>query len=141
MATNLFKKYSENLVRSVDFGATVQSGQPRLEPVSNRPVVTITATGNATKTSTVPGATVTYDNGGVGNGPESAAAAFDGSWLFPVAGATDGYTVEGAGTAKGTVVYITSGNALTLTASGNTAFGRIDDCNIVSGVAAVEIGV
>ena len=104
--------------------------------------MSITASGNATKTVTsgLPGGidSVTYNNGGVGNSadPASATFAFDGTFEFPVTGAT-------TSTANEAAVYITSAGALTLTEGSNVLYGVIDypvGYRREAGRAAVKIG-
>lgn len=106
---------------------TIQPGVPVLigaAAASARPAVSLTASGNGTKTETNIGGgitSVTFSNGGVGNGasPASASFAFDGTFEFAVTGAT-------TSTASEVLVYITSAGALTLTAGSNTLYGRTD---------------
>lgn len=144
MATNMFKKYTESLTREVEVGANIAGGTALI--IDGRAAVTLAASGGSsvTKTANLPGnvTSITYDNSGVGYRTNTAVVAFDGTWLFAVAGVSNGETVpdSAAGTNEGTTVYITSGGALTLTSSGNTAWGKIDDGNIVGGVAPVKIG-
>src|SRR5690606_5170590 len=101
--------------------------------------------GSSTTQAGGPGAitSITFDNAGVGYREDCAVVAFDGTWLFEVSGVDDGETVpdSAAGTNRGTDVYLTSAGALTLTSAGNTFFGKVDDGNIVDGVAPVQIGV
>jgi hypothetical protein len=112
------------------------SGVPLL--VDGRPCVTLTARGDAVTSDTLANG-YTIGNigvGGVGNKPDSATVAFDGTYEFAVAGVT-------TSTANETQVYITSGGALNLTATGNTAFGKIDyppDYAKAAGKAPVRIG-
>lgn len=142
MATNMYKKYDEHLTREIEVGANVPGGTLVLD--GTRPAVTIAASGGSTRTRTLAnGATLTEtDKGGVGYRTNCAVVAYDGSWLFPVAGVTAGETVAGAGTDRGTKVYrITATGALTLTDTSNTYVGIIDDGSIIDGVAPVQIGV
>ena len=102
---------------------TIQPGTPVL--VSARPAVALTASGNGVKTTTnpVPGITsITFTNGGVSLAADEATFAFDGTFEFPVTGAT-------TSTASDVEVFIVNATAvLTLTADGaNTAhFGWTD---------------
>lgn len=90
-----------------------------------RPAVSLTASGNGTVTQTtnLPSdiTSVTYKNGGVGNSssPASATFAFDGSYEFPVTGAT-------TSTGNGVPVYITTAGVLTLTVGSNLLYGTTD---------------
>lgn len=137
MATNMIYKYDPKKTRERPVPAGTVSGAPLL--IETRPAVTLTARGDVTKT--IPGiaggiTSITYKIGGAGNEPDSASVAFDGTWEFPVVGAT-------TSTANGVQVYITAANALTLTASGNTAYGFTDYPKSyfkVAGIAAVRIG-
>ena len=108
---------------------TIQPGVPVLigsAAATARPAVSLTASGNATKTETngLPAGitSITYTNGGVGNDgapAPSASFAFDGTFEFAVTGATTSQ-------ASDVPVYITSAGALTLTAGSNTLYGRTD---------------
>lgn len=149
MAKNMFKKYTESLTREVEVGANVAGGSAVI--VDGRAAVTLADAGGTSKTvtSNLPGAltSVSYTDGGVGYKDKCAVVAFDGSWLFPVTGVKDGETVPNSAgtTARGSKVYavVASGKvtSLTLTGTGNTYFGIIDDGNVVGGVAPVQIGV
>jgi|SRR6516225_465848 len=147
MATNMFKKYTESLVREWTVGANVPSGTLVID-ANSKPGVTLTASGdtaNLTVTSPGGGLSIAWKKkAGVGNRPNAAPVAVDGSWLFTVAGVTAGETVGSgaAGTARGTKVYrISSDGSLTLTSTSNTYVGIIDDCRIIGTTAAVQIGV
>lgn len=143
MTKNLIFKYDEKKTRVRVLAATVQSGTPLLDPADSRPAVALTNSGDSTKTVTtadIPiggGVTsLTYPNGGVGLIGKETTLAYDGTWELAVAGAT-------TGTAQGAQVYITSAGALNLTASGNTAYGRVDypiDYNKRAGLLPVRIG-
>ncbi len=115
---------------------TIQPGVP--VAFDDGGAVSLTASGNATKSTTLPtGETVTYGNGGVGNLQGAASFAFDGTWEFAVTGATT--TTE-----SGVEVYITSTGGLTLTEGTNTHYGWTDyprDYAKVAGRAAVRIGL
>lgn len=103
--------------------SSIQPGVPVV--VGARPAVSITASGNATKTqaSDLPSGitSVTWENGGVGNSdnPAHATFAFDGTFEFAVTGAT-------TSTANETAVYITTAGALTLTEGTNVLYGYTD---------------
>lgn len=143
MAENMYKKYTEGKTREWAVASGTQSGTLVINAQSGQVGVTLTARGDATRAAGIPGVTGgTVPNGGVGNKPGGATVAVDGSWLFEVAGAVDGETGPGgAGTDEGTEVYrIAADGTLTLTASGNTLVGVIDDGVIVDGVAPVLIG-
>lgn len=146
MATNMFRKYSEDRTEEWLVPTNTKSGTLVLEAASGRVGVTLTGSGDATTSEALPnGMTLSgIPAGGVGNKSLGATVAVDGSWLFPVAGVTAGETVQGTGTAKGTKVYrVAATGALTLTvgtAPVNDTVGRIDDCNIVGTRAAILIG-
>lgn len=146
MATNMYKKYTESKTREWRVPAGTLSGAGVINAASGEIGVTLTARGDATAAANIPGVTGgTVPVGGVGNKPNAATVAVDGSWLFTVAGVTDGDTVDtSAGTAEGTKVYaVMSSGAVasyTLTAGSNTLFGVIDAGVIVDGVAPVKIG-
>lgn len=148
MATNMFKKYTESLTREIEVGANVPGGSAVLD--GTRPGVTIAGSGGSTRTTSLAnGGTLTEPGlgGGVGYRTNCAVVAYDGTWLFPVTGVANGETVpdSAAGTDQGTPVYaVVAGGkitSLTLTVGSNTYFGKIDDGNIVGGVAPVQIGV
>jgi hypothetical protein len=101
---------------------TIQPGVP--VTFTDGPAVSITASGNGTKTQTTGLAagvsSVTFANGGVGLAATEATFAFDGSFEFAVAGAA-------TNTANGVEVFIVpAGGALTLTAGANVHYGWTD---------------
>lgn len=110
------------------------SGAPLL--INSRPCVTITARSDATKTfSLADGSSRTIPIGSAGQTAGSATVAYDGTFEFAVTGVT-------TSTAQDTAVYITSGNALTLTATANTLYGYINyptSYTQKNGVAPVRI--
>ncbi len=143
MATNMYKKYTESWVRTWDVGTGVLGGSLVINGAQVG--VTLADSGGTTRTKTLPdGSTITYASHGVGYESGVAEVAVDGTWLFTVAGVTNGDTVpdSAAGTNQGTPVYqVAADKSLTLTASGNTLVGIIDAGAIVGGVAPVQIGV
>lgn len=117
---------------------TIQPGVP--VTFADGPAVSLTASGNGTKTvsNPVPGVTsVTYSNAPVGVASGEAVFAFDGTFEFAVAGAT-------TSTADGVEVYIIPGTgALTLTSTNNVHYGWTDypkDFRKEAGRAAVRVG-
>jgi len=104
--------------------------------------VAYTASGGHTTSESIGGMTISgIVDGGVGLDALEASVATDGTYEFPVTGA-------GPSTANGTLVYavVSSGRitGLTLTASGNTLWGVVNnpqDYVAASGVACVKIGV
>lgn len=143
MAENMFKKYTENLVREWEVPEGTKSGDLVIHPITSKPGVALTSRGDATVSKNLPGGLVLsgIPTGGVSNKPTAATIATDGSWLFKVTGVANGETVAGAGTDQGTPVYRTSAKTLSLTATDNDFVGIIDDGNIVDGVAPIQIGV
>lgn len=144
MATNMYKKYTESLCREWIVPSGTVAGDIVINAQSGQVGVALTSRGDAVSTVSLPnGMTLTgVPTGGVGNRPGGAVVAVDGSWLFAVAGAVNGDTgAGGAGTDEGTEVYAEPDGDLTLTATGNTLVGVIDDGVIVGGVAPVKIGV
>src|SRR6478752_5796488 len=101
---------------------TIQPGVPVAFP--DGPAVSLTASGNGTKTQTtsLPAgvSSITYANGGVGLAAGEATFAFDGTFEFAVTGAT-------TSTADGVEVFIIPASGLlTTTASGNGHYGWTD---------------
>lgn len=143
MAANMYKKYTESLVREWAVPSGTKSGQVVINAQSGQVGVALVDRGDATRAANIPGVTGgTVPSGGVGVRPGGATVAVDGSWLLTVAGVTNGDTgAGGAGTDEGTEVYrIAADGTYTTTASGNTFIGVIDDGVIVGGVAPVKIG-
>jgi hypothetical protein len=149
MTKNMLIKYTETKTRVRTLSATVQSGTPLLDPSDSRPAVAITNSGDATKTVTTADipigggvTTLTYPNGGVGLTGKETTLAYDGVWEFADV-VSSGTTPAPTSTALGTQVYITSGGALTLVSTGNTAYGKVDyptDFYKRAGVLPVRIG-
>lgn len=141
MATNLVYRNTDAYNRVETLGATYQAGVPVLS-LGGKPAVTVTASGDATITDSTsfPPYTISgVPNGGVGLVGKQVTLAFDGTWEFAASSIT-GVT---AASAQGTVVYITSGGALTGTASGNTRFGTVDfppDYDKTRGMVPIKIG-
>lgn len=156
MATNMYKKYTESKTREWDVVAS------RL-PASSDPVgpgvvikhitsgeigITLTGSGDYRASAGIPGVQGgTVAAGGVGNKPNGAVVAVDGTWLLDVAGVTAGDTTlpsgaTGRGTPSGTAVYQhnTTG-ALSLTSTTATKIGVVDDGVIVGTITPVKIGV
>jgi hypothetical protein len=91
--------------------------------ISNEPGVTLTNRGDSTLTKVIGTITITIPSGGVGNLPNSATVAVNGTYRGAVTGAT-------SATPKNTLVYaVVSAGAvteLTLTVGTNTKFGVVD---------------
>ncbi len=145
MASNMYKKYTESLVRPWGVGTEVDGGTLVIDADSGQAGVTLADSGGSTRVKThADGSVTTYPSGGVGYPSGVAEVAVDGTWLFPVAGVTNGDTVPDseAGTNRGTKVYrVTADGTLTLTVGTNVYVGIIDSGRIVGGVAPVQIGV
>lgn len=156
MATNMYKKYTESKTREWDVVASqlpasanaVAPGVVIKHIISGEIGITLTGSGAYTASAGIPGVTGgTIPAGGVGNKPNGAVVAVDGSWLLSVTGVTAGDTTlptgaPGRGTPSGTVVYQhnTTG-AISLTATSATRIGVVDDGVIVGIVTPVKIGV
>lgn len=122
MAKNMIYSDIETERRVAVVGSNVAPGSPRI--VGGRPVVTITGSGNYDGnkiTMTANGVTTVLagGRGGVGLRDDEATVSPTGSYAFNVTGAS-------SSTARGTAVYLTSGNSVTLTATGNTKFGIVE---------------
>lgn len=129
MALNMTHKFTKSEVWPV--GTGVAPGTAVLSS-TDQPGVTITGSGDYEKTEVIGLTSVTYPAGGVGLAAEDATVAVDGAFRFPVAGASDA-------TAVNTLVYITGAGALTLTAEGNTLFGKVD--RFIGETSATETSV
>lgn len=137
MAKNLVFKYDEKKVRERPVPAGTVSGAPLI--INTRPAVAITSRGDVAVSNTFAGVTISAPANSLGSGnlPDSASVAFDGTWEFT------GVTGITASTGQDVAVYITSGGALTTTATSNTLFGYTDyprDYSKATGRAAVRIG-
>lgn len=119
MAQNMVHKYTKTEVWEV--GTNTPPGKA-VKSTTNQPGVTLTGSGDYTKSETVGPYTVSgIPAGGVGLKPTKATVAIDGAFRFDVAGAS-------ASTAGNTVVYLTPAGALTLTKGTgvNFVFGKVD---------------
>jgi hypothetical protein len=110
------------IVNPTSTPTTIQPGVP--VTFTDGPAVSLTASGNGTKTQTTNLAagvsSITYANGGVGLAAGEASFAFDGTFEFAVTGAL-------TSTADGVEVFIVpASGALTLTSSGNVHYGWTD---------------
>lgn len=140
MAKNLVYRNDNKKNRVEVLAATHGPGEPVVS-LSGAPAVTITGSGDYTKSEVISGVGTLSGiaAGGVGLEGKEVTLAFDGTWEFltsSVAGAS-------ASTANGTKVYITSANALTTTAGSNTLYGSVDrpkDYDNSRGYTPVKIG-
>jgi len=132
---------TDRLRENWDVVAEVAEGTAILDP-SNRPGVAYTPSGGHTISKTIAGITVSgFIDGGASLLPLKVTAATDGTWEFPVTGATKA-------TANGTKVYavVAAGRitGLTLTATSNTFFGVVNnpaEYDAAGAFACVKIGV
>lgn len=118
MAKNMVYRYTSEKTRERVVPSGTVAGAPLL--INTRPAVAITSRGNATKSETFGAFSITRPSGGVGNLDDSATVAFDGTWEFT------GITGVTTSTGQDVAIYITSGGALTTTATSNTLFGYTD---------------
>lgn len=122
MATNVIYQGTREEQRAVPVPTKTPPGKALI--VGGRPAVTITGSGDydgnkITLTANSETTVLAGGRGGVGLKDLEATVAFTGTYAFPVTGAS-------AATSPQTVVYITSGGVLTLSASGNTKFGVVE---------------
>lgn len=139
MAKNNVFPYTELLTEFWDLGKTVAPGVPVVGgPNGAQPGVTLTGTGDYTVSQKVGPYTVSgIPRGGATLAPKEASIATDGTWEFAVTGAD-------LTTAQNALVYITGAGALTLTATGNKVYGKVNypkDYVKVAGTLPVKIGV
>jgi hypothetical protein len=120
---------------------TIQPGTPVTFGAGNLPAVSITASGNGTKTQTTGLAgnvtSITFTNGGVGLAAGAATFAFDGTWEFAVTGATTSTLNDVE------VFIIPASGLLTLTSTSNVHYGWTDypeGFTKENGRAAVRVG-
>lgn len=124
MARNMTRKYSKTEVWPVVDGTTSGSAVVSSAASGRQPGVALTSEGGATRSEVFGPYTISgIPSGGVGLLDNFATIAVDGAFRFPVTGAS-------ASTAVNTPVYaVLSSDAvasLTLTASTNPPFGKID---------------
>jgi len=145
MATNLVYRNSDSKNRVQALAATYQSGVPVIS-LDGKPAVTVTASGDATKSEVISGVGTLsgIPNGGVGLTGKEVTLAFDGTWEFPVSG-FDTTTNVGDLTQGQAINFKTSNGKLTTAAiaAGIVAFGTVDfppDYDKTRGMAPVKIG-
>ena len=141
MATNLVFKNDNKQNRVVTLAATYGPGVPVI--ANGSPAVTITGSGDYTKSEVIPGVGTLSGvaAGGVGLAGKEVSVAFSGTWEFPVADITGIASVAAA--VNGETVYITSANALTTTAGTNLKFGTVDfpkEYDKTRGLVPIKIG-
>lgn len=105
--------------------------------IDGRPAVALTSRGDATKSESILGYTLSgIPSGGVGLEDDEATVAFDGTYALPVNGVT-------TATESDVAVYIDGSGDLTLTETNNDLFGYTDypvGYNKVADEAPVRIG-
>ena len=141
MATNLVYKNDNKQNRKVTLAATYGPGVPVIAKGS--PAVTVTGSGDYTKSEVIPGVGTLSGvaAGGVGLAGKEVSVAFSGTWEFPVSDITGLATVAAA--TDGGAIYITSANALTTTEGTNLKFGVVDfpkDYDKSRGLVPIRIG-
>jgi len=135
MALNMIHKYTKTEVWPVVSG--VVSGDA-VTSINGQPGVALTSRGDAVKSFTVGPYTISgIPSGGVGNNTAEATVAIDGAFAFDVTGVT-------AATPKNTIVYSEGAagadvTSLTLTASTNLPFGKIDRVIGETGVTQASV--
>lgn len=142
MATNLVYMGTPADNRVETLAATYGSGVPVLS-LGGLPAVTLTGSGDYTKTETIAGyGTLSgIPAGGVGLAGKEVTLAFNGTFEFDKA--AFGGTLPTTNIAQGNKVYITSGGDLTNTATNNTLFGYYDypkDYDTTRGFLPIRIG-
>ena len=135
MAMNMIFPYNRERTRERQVPTGTLAGTALL--INLRPCVSITSRGDATVSKTLADGTVIIRNVGMSTGTafDSATVAFDGTWELAIAAIP-------TNTATDTPVFITAGNVLTLTSTGNTAFGFTDyprDYVKTVGIAPIRI--
>ena len=141
MATNLVFKNDNKQNRVVTLAATYGPGVPVI--ANGSPAVTVTGSGDYTKSEVIPGVGTLSGvaAGGVGLAGKEVSVAFSGTWEFPVSDITGLATVAAA--TDGGAIYITSANALTTTEGTNLKFGVVDfpkDYDKSRGLVPIRIG-
>lgn len=139
MATNMTRKYSKTEVWPVVDGTVSGAAVVSSSASGRQPGVALTSEGGATRSETFGPYTLSgIPSGGIGLLDNFATVAVDGAFRFNVTGAS-------ASTAVNTPVYaVLSGEAvasLTLTASTNPPFGKIDRYIGESGTTDVSVWV
>lgn len=143
MATNLVYMGTPADNRVETLAATYGSGVPVLS-LGGLPAVTLTGSGDYTKTETIAGyGTLSgIPAGGVGLAGKEVTLAFNGTFEFDK-DAWASNTLPTTGISQGAKVYITSGGDLTTTEGSNTLFGYFDypkDYDTTRGFLPVRIG-
>lgn len=148
MTLPIVYKYDERKTRVRTLAATTLAGTPVSDPQDARPAITLTNTGDATKTVTSADmplgggvSSITYANGGVGLIGKEATLAYDGTWELPVV--STGTTAAPTTTPGGTKVYLKAAGGLTLAQADGTLYGVVDyptEYTKRAGILPVRIG-
>ena len=137
MATNAVFPYTEKLTEIWPVSTATAPGTP-LQSSTGQPGVALTGSNDYTVSQVVGPYTISgIPRGGQSLEDDTVAVATDGTWEFTVTGAA-------ANTVQNALVYITSAGALTLTATDNDLFGKVNyprDYVYKTGVLPVKIGV
>lgn len=140
MASNAVFPYSEEGTEIWTLSATTGPGVAVMGGAAGKqPGVTLTGTGDYAKSQAIGPYTVSgIPAGGKSLAAKDASIATDGTWEFAVADAA-------ASTAQNALVYrVAADGTLTLTASGNVQYGKVNyprDYVYNTGVLPVKIGV
>ena len=141
MAKNLVYKNDNKQNRVEVLAATHDSGVPVLS-LSGAPAITVTGSGDFTKTEVIEGVGTLSGlaAGGQGLKGKEVTLAFSGTWEFPEAKVAG---VTAAAMTQGTKIYITSALGLTATEGSNTFYGTVDipkEYDKTRGMVPVKIG-
>lgn len=146
MAKNLVYRNTDLKNRVQALAATHGAGEPVIS-LDGKPAVTVTASGDHTRSESIPGVGTLSGiaDGGVGLVGKEVTLAFDGTWEFLASG-FDGTAPNPAVIANGTAInFKTADGKLTTAAvaSGIVAFGTVDfppDYDKTRGYVPVKIG-
>ena len=136
MALNMVTRYKTTEVWPVPDGTLSGAAVVSSSASGRQPGVALTSEGGATRSDTVGPYTITSPAGGIGLLDNQATVAVDGSFRFPVTGAS-------ASTVINTPVYAVLSTdtvaSLTLTASTNPPFGKVGRYIGETGSTEVEV--
>lgn len=136
MAKNAVFPYTEKLTEIWPVAAATAPGKAILS-ATGQPGVALVGSNDYTVSQAVGPYTISgIPRGGASLKDGTVSVATDGTWEFTVTGAA-------SNTAQNALVYITSAGALTLTATDNTVFGKVNyprDYVFKTGILPVKIG-
>lgn len=146
MATNLVYRNTDSKNRVQALAATHGSGEPVIS-LDGKPAVTVTASGDHTRSEVIPGVGTLSGiaDGGVGLVGKEVTLAFDGTWEFLASG-FDGTAPNPEVISNGTAINFKTADGKLTTASvtsGIVAFGTVDfppDYDKTRGYVPVKIG-